>query len=168
MIKDTLLLMVFPAAMALAAATDLFTMTVPNRIALALVAGFFLLAPMIGMGWSDVGLHVAMGLLGLGVAFCLFAFGWVGGGDAKLFAATCLWLGPELLFTYAVFAALLGGALTLGLLVLRGVPLPAPLASQGWLVRLHSAEEGVPYGIALAAAGLIVYPQTPFMAALGG
>jgi prepilin peptidase CpaA len=26
----------------------------------------------------------------------------------------------------------------------------------------------VPYGIALAAAGLLVYPETPFMAALGG
>ncbi|MGZ5850649.1 MAG: A24 family peptidase [Methyloceanibacter sp.] len=167
MIKDTLLLMVFPAAMALAAATDLFTMTVPNRIALALVAGFLVLAPMIGMGWSDVGLHVAMGVLGLALGFCLFALGWVGGGDAKLFGATCLWLGPELLFTYAVFAALLGGALTLVLLFLRAVPLPAPLASQGWLVRLHNAGEGVPYGIALAAAGLMVYPQTPFMAAFG-
>jgi prepilin peptidase CpaA len=167
MIKDTLLLLVFPAAMALAAATDLFTMTVPNRIALVLVVGFLLLAPMIGMSWNDLGLHVAMGVLGLALGFCLFAFGWVGGGDAKLFAATCLWLGPELLFTYAVFAALLGGALTLALLFLRAVPLPAPLVNQGWLVRLHNAKEGVPYGIALAAAGLIVYPQTPFMAALG-
>jgi prepilin peptidase CpaA len=168
MIRDTLLLLVFPAAMALAAATDLFTMTVPNRIALALVAGFVLLAPMIGMSWNDVGLHVAMGALGLALGFCLFAFGWVGGGDAKLFAATCLWLGPELVFTYAVFAALLGGVLTLGLLFLRAVPLPAPLVNQGWLVRLHDAKEGVPYGVALAAAGLIVYPQTPFIAAFGG
>jgi prepilin peptidase CpaA len=47
------------------------------------------------------------------------------------------------------------------------VPLPATLSSQGWLVRLHSPEEGVPYGIALAASGLLVYPGTPFMAALG-
>jgi prepilin peptidase CpaA len=42
------------------------------------------------------------------------------------------------------------------------------LNGQGWLVRLHNPKEGVPYGIALAAAGLLVYPQTPFMAALGG
>ena len=42
------------------------------------------------------------------------------------------------------------------------------LAGQGWIVRLHDAKEGVPYGIALAAAGLLVYPDTPFMAALGG
>jgi len=67
-----------------------------------------------------------------------------------------------------VFSALIGGALTLALLFWRGVPLPEMLISQNWLVRLHDPKEGVPYGIALAAAGLLVYPQTPFMAALGG
>jgi prepilin peptidase CpaA len=41
------------------------------------------------------------------------------------------------------------------------------LYSQGWLTRLHSEKEGVPYGIALAAAGLLVYPDTVFMAGLG-
>lgn len=168
MIKDLLILTIFPGAMALAAATDLFTMTVPNRLALALVACFFVVAPLADLGWSDVGLHVALALAALFVAFALFSFGWIGGGDAKLFAATCLWLGPEAIFAYSIYAALLGGALTLMLLFWRGLPLPVMLTSQGWLVRLHSPKEGVPYGIALAAAGLLVYPDTPFMAALGG
>jgi prepilin peptidase CpaA len=168
MIKDLLILTIFPGAMALAAATDLFTMTVPNRLALVLVACFFVVAPLAGLGWSDVGLHVALALAALVVAFALFSFGWIGGGDAKLFAATCLWLGPEAIFAYSIYAALLGGALTLMLLFWRGLPLPVMLTSQGWLVRLHSPKEGVPYGIALAAAGLLVYPDTPFMAALGG
>jgi prepilin peptidase CpaA len=165
--KDVLLLTVFPAAMAFAAASDLFTMKVPNRIAIGLVVGFLLLAPMIGMGWTDIGIHVAAAAAALLIGFCLFAFGWIGGGDAKLFAATCLWLGPEMLLTYGVITALIGGALTFVLLVLRGVPLPAALTSQGWIVRLHNTKEGVPYGIALAAAGLLVYPDTPFMVALG-
>jgi prepilin peptidase CpaA len=168
MVKDLLIVTVFPAAMALAAATDLFTMTVPNRLALALAAGFFLVAPLVGYDWTDIGLHVALALAALLVTFVLFSFGWIGGGDAKLFAATCLWLGPEQVFAYSVYAALLGGALTLLLLFWRGFPLPLMLTSQGWLVRLHSPKEGVPYGIALAAAGLLVYPDTPFMAALGG
>jgi prepilin peptidase CpaA len=168
MIKDFLLLTIFPGAMALAAANDLFTMTVPNRLALALVAFFFVMAPMVGLGWSDIGLHVALALAALAVTFALFSFGWIGGGDAKLFAATCLWLGPEALFTYSIYTALLGGALTLMLLFWRRLPLPVMLTSQGWLTRLHSPKEGVPYGIALAAAGLLVYPATPFMAALGG
>jgi len=168
MIKDILLLTIFPGAMALAAATDLFTMTLPNRLALALVACFFVLAPVAGLGLTDVGLHVALALAALAVTFILFSFGWIGGGDAKLFAATCLWLGPNVSFTYAIYAALLGGALTLMLLFWRQLPLPMMLSSQGWLTRLHNPQEGVPYGIALAAAGMLAYPLTPFMAAVGG
>ena len=42
------------------------------------------------------------------------------------------------------------------------------LTSQGWLMRLHDSKTGVPYGIALAGAGLLVYPDTSFMTALGG
>jgi len=167
MIKDLLILTVFPGAMALAAATDLFTMTVPNRLALALAAFFFVLAPFAGLGWADIGMHVAIAVAALAITFALFSFGWIGGGDAKLFAATCLWLGPESILAYAVYAALFGGVLTLLLIFWRNLPLPAMLTSQGWLVRLHNAKEGVPYGIALAASGLVVYPGTPFMAALG-
>ena len=153
--------------MALAAATDLFSMTVPNWISLFLVAGFAVLAPLVGVGWSDAGLHVVLAAAALVVTFAMFSFGWIGGGDAKLFAATCLWLGPEAILLYSLYAALIGGVLTLAILALRNLPLPALLSSQGWLMRLHSPKEGVPYGIALAAAGLLVYPDTPFMAALG-
>jgi prepilin peptidase CpaA len=167
MIKDLLILTIFPGAMAFAAATDLFTMTLPNRLALALVLGFFVVAPLVGLGWSDVGLHVGLALAALAITFAMFSFGWIGGGDAKLFAATCLWLGPEAIFTYAIYASLLGGALTLMLLFWRRLPLPLVLVSQGWIARLHSPDEGVPYGIALAAAGLLAYPTTTFMAALG-
>jgi prepilin peptidase CpaA len=168
MIKDLLLLTIFPAAMALAAAIDLFTFTVPNRIAIALVAGFLVLAPMVGFGWPEFGLHALIGLGALVLGFAFFAFGWIGGGDAKLFAATALWLGPEALLTYGLITAMMGGALTLALVFWRNVPLPATLTAQGWLVRLHDTKEGVPYGIALAMGGLLVYPETPFMAALGG
>lgn len=143
-------------------------MTVPNRLAIVLVAGFFVVATLAGLDWSTIGLHVALAAAALALAFAMFSFGWIGGGDAKLFAATCLWLGPAVFLTYGVYTALIGGVLTLALLFWRGVPLPAVLNSQGWLVRLHSPKEGVPYGIALAAAGLLVYPETPFMAALGG
>jgi prepilin peptidase CpaA len=167
MVTNLLIITVFPLAMALAAATDLLSMTVPNWISLLLVLGFAVLAPLVGLGWSDVGLHVALAAAALVVTFAMFSFGWIGGGDAKLFAATCLWLGPEAILIYSIYAALIGGVLTLLLLFLRNMPLPATLHSQGWLVRLHSPKEGVPYGIALAAAGLLIYPDTPFMAVLG-
>ena len=167
MVRDVLLLSLFPGAMALAAASDLFTMRVPNALAIALAAGFFLAAPLAGLGWPEIGLHLGLAAIALAIGFGLFAFGWIGGGDAKLFAATCLWLGSEAILTYAIYATVIGGVLTLALLTWRAMPLPASLASQGWLVRLHRPNEGVPYAIALAASGLLVYPHTPFMAALG-
>jgi prepilin peptidase CpaA len=167
MVAHLLIITIFPAAMALAAAGDLFTMTVPNWISLLLIIGFAVLALVVGLGWSDIGLHVALAAAALIVTFAMFSFGWIGGGDAKFFGATCLWLGPQAILVYSVYAALIGGGLTLLILFLRSVPLPAVLTSQGWLLRLHSSKEGVPYGIALAAAGLLVYPDTPFMVALG-
>jgi prepilin peptidase CpaA len=99
----------------------------------------------------------------------LFAMGWVGGGDAKLYAAASLWLGWNLFFEYTLIASLLGGALTLALLALRRVPLPAMLHGQVWLLRLADKHSGVPYGIALAVAALAILPQSElFRLAAGG
>jgi len=50
MILDITRLLLFPALMAFAAASDLFTMTISNRVSLALVAGFLALALLGGMG----------------------------------------------------------------------------------------------------------------------
>src|SRR4029453_14597011 len=44
MILDTARLLLFPALMAFAAASDLFTMTISNRVSLGLVAGFLIFA----------------------------------------------------------------------------------------------------------------------------
>src|SRR3954467_15979189 len=84
------LLVLFPFLMAYAAASDLLTMLIPNRISLALVAGFALMAATGPMSWLDIGLHVGAAALVLTVTFTLFALGVIGGGDAKLAAATAL------------------------------------------------------------------------------
>ena len=160
-------LLLFPALMAFAASSDLFTMTISNRLSLMLGGGFFLLALISGMGLSILGMHLAAAALVLVVAFIFFARGWIGGGDAKLVAATALWFGFGHLLDYLIWASLLGGALTLLLLQFRQFDLPQVLARQKWIERLHDADAGVPYGIALAAAALIVYPTTPWMTAAG-
>ena len=162
------ILLIFPAAMTLAGSMDLFTMTIPNRISLLLVAGFFCLAPFAGLGWTEVGMHVLTGLAMLMIGIAFFAKGWIGGGDAKFFAATALWLGYEHLFEYALVAAVMGGVLTLALLMIRFFQLPAMLAKIGWIARLHNAKHGVPYGIALAVAGLMIYPNTGWFSAFSG
>jgi prepilin peptidase CpaA len=167
MVADIAKLMLFPALMAFAASSDLLTMTISNRISIILMAGFFALALGSGMSASDILLHVAASGAVLLVAFGLFTQGWIGGGDAKLAASTALWLGFAHLLTYLIYASLFGGVLTLALIQFRMAPLPHWLARHEWVQRLHSKEGGVPYGIALAAAALTVYPETQWMAAVG-
>ena len=160
---NTALILFFPFFMAYAAASDLVSMTISNRISVALIAGFAVFSFLIGMPLSQMGWHWAMFGLVLFGGFSLFALGIIGGGDAKLAAATALWLGWEHIMAYLVVASILGGLLTLLLLKLRSTPLPGPVSNIGWVCRLHSADSGVPYGIALAGAALAVYPDTPWM-----
>ena len=167
MLIETVRLTLFPAMMAFAASSDLLTMTIANRVSLILIAGFVLLALLCGVSGAELVSHVGAAGAVLGVAFVCFACGWIGGGDAKLAAATALWLGFGNLFNYLVYASLLGGALTLLIVQFRTMPLPPLLAGREWAERLHSQGAGVPYGVALAAAALLVYPQTEWMTAVG-
>jgi prepilin peptidase CpaA len=165
---STIALFFFPLVMAFAASTDLLTMRISNRLVLLLAAGFVVMALAIGMPLEQFALHVACATLVLVVAFVLFALGWIGGGDAKLAAATTLWLGFGLTLPYIVYAGLAGGALTLVILLLRRLPLTPFIARHAWLERLHNAKSGVPYGIALAVAGLLTYSNSAIYERLAG
>jgi prepilin peptidase CpaA len=167
MILDAARLLVFPALMAFAASSDLFTMTISNRVSILLGLGFGALAVATGMPMAEVLDHLGAAALVLVFAFVFFARGWIGGGDAKLAAATALWLGFGFLYEYLLYASLLGGVLTLGLLEFRKYALPGRLGDAAWIERLHQRDGGIPYGIALAAAALLIYPSTPWMAAIG-
>lgn len=163
MVADAIQLTLFPAMMAFAASSDLLTMTISNRVSLILVAGFFALAAITGVSAMDMLSHLAAGCVVLVAAFGLFARGIIGGGDAKLAAAAALWLGFDHLLPFLLLASLFGGALSLALIWFRMAPLPEPLARYAWIERLHVKNGPVPYGIALAAAALAIYPDTPWM-----
>lgn len=152
---------IFPLLMLVAAFFDLFTMRIPNILVGLVAIAFLALALLMSMDLAAIGLHLAVGATALAVTFILFALGWIGGGDAKLAAAIALWFGFELLLPFLLYAAVIGGALTLIILVARRFMLPASLLGVGWIVKLHDEKTGIPYGIALAAAALLVYPQTP-------
>jgi len=166
MLLDLARLFFFPALMAFAAASDLLTMTIPNRVSLLLIGGFFALAFITGMSWEAIGWHSLAGLTVLVVAFACFAFGWIGGGDAKVAAAAGLWIGFGYLLDYLTFAAIAGGILTFVILLFRKWPLPSFLISQDWLTRLHDKNTGIPYGIALAVGALLIYPNTDWIKAV--
>lgn len=153
-------LLAFPAIVAMAGSMDLLTMTIPNRLTIALVATFPVASLCAGLDWTAVAMHLACGTLMLAIGIAMFARGWLGGGDAKLLAATALWLGFEHLAAYLLLVALFGGALALVVLLYRRMAPPVWACGQAWAMRLHDSKGGIPYGIALAAAALWIYPST--------
>ena len=166
MVAHTITLLLFPAIMAFAASSDILTMKISNRFSLLLAGGFFALALLNGMSGMEMLMHAFAGVIVLIVSFICFARGWIGGGDAKLAAATALWFGFSHLMDYLLIASLFGGALTLLLLLLRRFPLPSWLHDQEWAKRLHDKKSRVPYGVALAAGALFIYPETIWMKAV--
>jgi prepilin peptidase CpaA len=163
MIAQFLIVAVLPAMLAAAALWDLASFTIPNPLTLALAAMFGVFALTLGFSPALAGTHLLTGSAGLVIGFALFALGYIGGGDAKLYAGMALWLGAHDLVIYTLVATILGGLLTLTLLALRQLPLPAGLARQDWIIKLHDSRSGIPYGVALAAGAFVILPQSEIM-----
>src|SRR5260221_13926399 len=102
MVTDVIRLLLFPALMAFAASSDLFTMTISNRLSLALAGGFFLLTLITGMSLYAFGMHLAAAAGVLIVAFIFFSRGWSGGREAQLSSATRLWFRLDFLLGYLI------------------------------------------------------------------
>ncbi len=159
-------MLIFGYMMAYAALTDLTTMTIRNGLVLLLVAAYAVLAPFAGFSPYEIGSSAAIAAAVLVIGFLCFARGWIGGGDAKLAAATVLWFGAEHTPAYLLYTALLGGAFTVLILQFRALVLPVRLQSRPWVARLHAEGAGVPYGVAMAVAALLVFPETRWMTSL--
>ncbi|MEI9965544.1 MAG: prepilin peptidase [Caulobacteraceae bacterium] len=114
-----LLLAVFPAGVIVAALKDATTFTIPNWISAGLVIAFFPMALLAHMPLSAVGISLAAGFAALVAGIGMFAAGWCGGGDAKLLAASALWLGWPGVLPFLAVTGIAGGAVTLGLLAAR-------------------------------------------------
>lgn len=161
---EAAILVIFPFCMLFSAISDMVSMTIANRVSIILVAAFAVLAPLTGMEWSAYGLHLAAGVAVLCATFAMFAVGGMGGGDAKLLAATAVWMGFGMpLVEYLVFGAVFGGLLTLAILAFRGSPVSTVAYQNVFLRHFADQKAGIPYGVALGIAGLMVYPETPLM-----
>ncbi len=160
------LLVVFPIAMAFAGLMDLLTMKIPNRISAALLGAFLVLAPLSGLSLEAFGMHLAAFAIVLAVSIGMFAFNLVGGGDAKLLSVAALWVGFDHLLPFLLYVSIAGGALSALVLAYRWQP--ALPAGPEWAQRLHREGGGIPYGLAIAAGALWVYPQTHWFQAFSG
>lgn len=162
------ILVVFPMCMAMAAFSDLLTMTIPNRVSVVLLASFILIAPFTGLSLVEFGMHMGAGVAVFATCFALFAFGIMGGGDAKILTASAVWFGfNDSLVAYLAYVSVLGGFLSLAILMLRAnhnlilatrMPIPETM--------LHAKK--IPYGIAIGIAAFIAFPSSPLVqSALG-
>ncbi len=167
-IFQTLLVLVFPALVITAALRDVVSYTIPNWISVALIAAFPVAALAQGMALPAVGGAFGIGAVALVAGMAMFALGWIGGGDAKLFAAAALWLGWPAILTYLAVTGIAGGALAVGLLSLRSpILLPWVMNGPPWFARLAEPGENVPYGLAIAIGALAAFPASALMQGIG-
>ena len=166
-VPPLLLLAVFPAGVIVAALKDATSFTIPNWISAGLGLAFFPMAALAHLSLGATGVSLVAALIALACGIGMFAAGWCGGGDAKLLAASALWLGWPGLLPFLAVTGLAGGALSLGLIAARQNL--AGYASRGpaWLGRLLSPDGDLPYGLAIAAGALFAFPSSALVAQLG-
>ncbi len=161
---EAAIFVIYPFCMVFAAISDTLSMTIANRVSIVLVLAFAIIAPLTGMPLQEFGWHMAAGASVLAVTFILFATGGMGGGDAKLLAATAVWMGFGMtLLQYLVYGSFIGGLLTLAILSYRQSFLSVMTGTNPFLRHFADREAGIPYGLALGAAGLLIYPETPLV-----
>jgi prepilin peptidase CpaA len=166
---QALLLAVFPAMVIVAGLRDVTSYTIPNWISGLLIVAFFPAALALGLPLGALGTHLAVGAAALVLGMVMFALGWIGGGDAKLFAAAGLWLGVPAAFTYLAVTGVAGGGLAVALLGLRSAWLrPYVQTGPAWFGRLATPGENVPYGVAIAAGALAAFPVSALVLAFPG
>jgi len=159
-----LLLGVLPALAIVAGLSDLLTMKIPNWISGLLVLGFFPAALIVGLPPLAAAAHVGVALLALVAGAGMFALRWLGGGDAKLMAATCLWLGFQGSGMFLLWTGVVGGLFCVALMLARALSSPYLAGAPGWIVQLMQPKGDIPYGVAIAAGALMAYPASPLPA----
>ena len=139
------------ALLAMLGVSDLRRRRLPNAIVAAFAALYFAQAWIAGESRIGLEAHVATGAAILVIAALLFRFGWLGGGDAKLFGAVFLWSGPAFAATAFFIISLCGLWLGIAQMVIGRMQHDSGTArALTWL----APARGVPYGVALAAGGI--------------
>ena len=152
-----------PFLVVAAAASDFLTLRIPNWLNALIALAFFPMALLTGMPAEAILWHSVGALVVLVLGFALFSFGWLGGGDAKLFAAAGLWFGWPALGPFLVFTTVAGGILAIVMKGWQLVQIERDVREVNWMKRWFSFKADLPYGVAIAAGGILAFPGTWWM-----
>lgn len=158
----------FAGVLIYSAMLDVLTMTVSDRLVLALLVAFPVLAPLAGWPLEDIAWSAAVLMMAFFVSVAFFAAGWIGGGDGKLATVVVLWVGADNALSFITYTTLFGGLCAVALLIYRSLTLAPALQHREWASRLHAPTTGIPYAVAIGLAALSALPSTPWMRALTG
>ena len=160
-----ILIAAFALLLIFAAMKDVVSFTIPNWTSIAIALLFIPAALAAGRGWGELTLHLAAGFGMLLLGMAMFAFSWLGGGDAKLLAAVSIWMGWPDLLPWVALVAVFGGVFTLILMAARSRLGPL-VQGFGLSLPILQRAKDVPYGVAISAASLVYLPKAAIGAAL--
>jgi prepilin peptidase CpaA len=145
---NQVILWMFVGLLLAAAWWDFTSFTIPNSFSLGIAVLFpgYVVTTTAPVDWNAA--LVIAGVI-LVIGFVMFTRNWIGGGDVKLLAATALWAGPELVAPFIVLTAVIGGVISMFLLL---------RLQYGWIIGfpLPESSRSVPYGVAVSCGGLFV------------
>lgn len=144
--------------MVLAGVSDCLNRRIPNVLTALVFSSFFPFALAQGLAWNELGFHLFASISVLALAYGCFALGLIGGGDAKLLAATALWFGVPDVAAFLVMTALAGGVLALIISIWSLVSLEVDLRNLTRHARVAWVRPSVPYGFAISAGAILATP----------
>ena len=155
-----MLVVSFPLTVLYAVVSDVRSLKIPNWASIGIAVTFLPAALLGGMDLATIAIHYGIGAVLLAVGMFLFIRGIVGGGDVKLLAAITVWIGWDDLGLYLFLVALIGGALALVVMAIGRISrLPSFLDSVPWLGRDPASAQGVPYGVAIGLAAILLFSR---------
>jgi prepilin peptidase CpaA len=160
-----LLLMVMLAMVVL---YDGLTFRIPNWLN-SVIAVIFILDNLQHWDRAFWASHIGAAALMFAIGLVFFRFRWLGGGDVKLIGACALWTGFERLMEFAVYSAIAGGFLAVGVILLRRYHTMVVASLPAWLrdgpLAVLDPDRGLPYGLAIAFGAMVaLQPWLPLLA----
>lgn len=133
---------------------DVTRFIIPNWLVASILAMYpaALLNTTVPVDW----LMDLLGMLGVFVlGYFIFVLRVMGGGDVKLIIVLSLWVGLHKLPTFGFDFAILGGILSIVVLLARKI-VPFAVKEVDKLPRILRNREPIPYGVAIAGAFLLM------------